>query len=156
MGIRFWFENYTRMGVDMGGGGSGAAAGGRGKSSASVKPNPHCVWPSGVERTMHRQRERASVRTETRPVITTGVSSIYVLDRNIPDPKSLHVPFYCCSTSIAWFGMHTIRNSVSCRFLIGIPCNSSAIPSQCAQGCSRVLKLKGAHFPRLSPPGIEY
>ena len=110
MGIRFWFENYTGVGVDMGGGGSGAAAGGRGKSSASVNPNPHWVWPSGVERTMHRQRERASVRTETRPVITTGVSSIYVLDRNIQDPKSLHVPFYCCSTSIAWFGMHTIRN----------------------------------------------
>ena len=35
------------------------------------------MWPSGVERKMHLHRERASVRTLTRPVIRTGVSIIY-------------------------------------------------------------------------------
>ena len=33
----------------------------------------------GVERTMHLQRERASVRTLTRPVISTGMSIILYL-----------------------------------------------------------------------------
>jgi len=74
----------------MGGAGSGGgSAGRRGKSSASVYPSPHCVWPSGVERTMHLHLDRARVRTDTRPVMTTGVSIIYILDKNIPDPKSV-------------------------------------------------------------------
>ena len=61
----------------MGGGGSGGAGGGRGKSSASVNPNPHWVWPSGVERTMHRQRERVKVPKDTNPINTLVSSILY-------------------------------------------------------------------------------
>ena len=83
--IRGWNSIWVEGGRAEGG------EGGRGKSSASVYPIPHWVWPSGVDRTMQRQRDRARVRTDTRPVMTTGVSIIFIvcmqnliLERPIP------------------------------------------------------------------------
>ena len=91
MDFSVFIQNYTWLELNLGGGGSGGSGGRRGKSSASVYPIPHWVWPSGVDRTMQRQRDRARVRTDTRPVMTTGVSIIFIvcmqnliLERPIP------------------------------------------------------------------------
>ena len=67
----------------MGRGGSGGGWGGRGKSSWSVNPHPYWSLPSSDDRTMHLHLERASVSTDTSPVMTTGVSMIFMFRTKI-------------------------------------------------------------------------
>ena len=122
-------KNYTWLELNLGGGGSGGSGGRRGKSSASVYPIPHWVWPSGVERIIHRQRESAKVRTLTTPVMMTALSNIYILavpilvsvkERCYAPPMSSPLPklktmFFTKGTGALL--LHTFQSKVSLIYL---------------------------------------